>query len=297
VNPFVIQPIIAIIFAAVIVTDMIQIGNYNLLKIDRLVEIGAYLDDGDKGILLPKRWVPEDAKRGDIINVFVYHDNEDRMIATTMQPFAVVGDIALLEAVTINSYGAFLKWGVMKDVFIAKSQQLSDMVVGGKYLVKLYIDERSNRVAATERIDSNFSNDVLTVKELDEVDLMVYRKSDLGYVMIMNNQHIGLLHNSEVFKKINIGDKLKGFVKKIYETNKIDVILGKPGYQRVEDEVDKVLRLLQENKGFLPFNDKSEPSAIYNFFGMSKKTFKMTTGNLFKQQKIIFTPKGIELVK
>ena len=276
---------------------MIQIGNYNLLKIDRLVEIGAYLDDGDKGILLPKRWVPENANRGDIINVFVYHDNEDRMIATTMQPFAVVGDIALLEAVTINSYGAFLKWGVMKDVFVARSQQLSEMVIGGKYLVKLYIDERTNRVAATERIDNNFSNDTLTIKELEEVDLMVYRKSDLGYVMIINNQHIGLLHNSEVFKKISIGDKFKGFIKKIYETNKIDIVLGKQGYQRVEDEVGKVLRLLQESKGVLPFNDKSEPTSIYNFFGMSKKTFKMATGNLYKQKKLIFTERGIELIK
>ena len=276
---------------------MINIGAYNLLQIDRLVEIGAYLEDGDKGILLPKRWVPENAKRGDIINVFVYHDNEDRLIATTMQPNAVVGDIALLEAVTINSYGAFLKWGVMKDVFIAKSQQISTMVIGGKYLVKLYIDERTNRVAATERIDAGFNNKTLTVAVLDEVELIVYRQTDLGYVLIINNQHTGLLHQNEVYQNIAIGDKLKGFVKKIYENNKIDIALGKPGYKRVEDEVGKVLRLLQENKGVLPFNDKSEPTAIYNFFGMSKKTFKMATGNLYKQKKMVFTDKGIELIK
>ena len=275
---------------------MINIGAYNLLQIDRLVEIGAYLDDGDKGILLPKRWVPENAKRGDIINVFVYHDNEDRMIATTMQPKAVVGDIALLKAVTINSYGAFLEWGVMKDVFIAKSQQLSEMIIGGKYLVKLYIDEKTNRVAATERIDANFSNETLSVTALQEVDLIVFRKSDLGYVMIINKQHTGLLHVSEVYQKLAIGDNLKGYIKKIYDTNKIDVVLGKAGYQRVEDEVGKVLRLLQENKGFLPFNDKSEPTSIYNFFAMSKKTFKMATGNLYKQKKLVFTTKGIELI-
>ena len=275
---------------------MINIGAYNLLKVDRLVEIGAYLDDGDKGILLPKRWVPENTKRGDIMNVFIYHDNEDRMIATTMQPNAVVGDIALLKAVTINSYGAFLEWGVMKDVFIAKSQQLSEMIIGGKYLVKLYVDERTNRVAATERIDAGFNNKTLTVAVLDEVDLIVYRKTDLGYVMIINSQHTGLLHQNEVYQTITIGDKLKGYVKKIYDTNKIDVVLGKPGYQRVEDEVGKVLRLLQENKGILAFNDKSEPTAIYNFFGMSKKTFKMAIGNLYKQKKLVFTEKGIELI-
>lgn len=276
---------------------MINIGAYNLLKVDRIVDFGVYLDDGDKGILLPKRWVPENTHRGDIINAFIYHDNEDRMIATTMQPNAVVGDIALLKAVTINGYGAFLEWGVMKDVFIAKSQQISEMIIGGKYLVKLYVDERTNRVAATERIDAGFDNQTLTVKELEEVDLIVFRKTDLGYVMIINQQHTGLLHANEVYQKIAIGDKLKGFIKKIYETNKIDVVLGKQGYQRVEDEVGKVLRLLQENKGVLAFNDKSEPTAIYNFFGMSKKTFKMATGNLYKQKKLVFTEKGIELIK
>lgn len=276
---------------------MINIGAYNLLKVDRIVDFGVYLDDGDKGILLPKRWVPENTHRGDIINAFIYHDNEDRMIATTMQPNAVVGDIALLKAVTINGYGAFLEWGVMKDVFIAKSQQISEMIIGGKYLVKLYVDERTNRVAATERIDAGFDNQTLTVKELEEVDLIVFRKTDLGYVMIINQQHTGLLHANEVYQKIAIGDKLKGFIKKVYETNKIDVVLGKQGYQRVEDEVGKVLRLLQENKGVLAFNDKSEPTAIYNFFGMSKKTFKMATGNLYKQKKLVFTEKGIELIK
>ena len=276
---------------------MINIGAYNLLKVDRIVDFGVYLDDGDKGILLPKRWVPENTHRGDIINAFIYHDNEDRMIATTMQPNAVVGDIALLKAVTINGYGAFLEWGVMKDVFIAKSQQISEMIIGGKYLVKLYVDERTNRVAATERIDAGFDNQTLTVKELEEVDLIVFRKTDLGYVMIINQQHTGLLHANEVYQKIAIGDKLKGFIKKVYETNKIDVVLGKQGYQRVEDEVGKVLRLLQENKGVLAFNDKSEPTAIYNFFGMSKKTFKMATGNLYKQKKLVFTENGIELIK
>jgi predicted RNA-binding protein (virulence factor B family) len=185
----------------------------------------------------------------------------------------------------------------MKDVFVPRTQQVNEMIVGGKYLVKLYIDEKSNRVAATEKLDFGLSNEVLTVKELDEVDMLVYRKTDLGYSMIINKLHIGLLHNNEVYQQLHIGDVVKGFVKKIHDTNKIDVVLGKKGYQRVEDEVGKVLRLLQENGDVLPYNDKSEPTAIYNFFGMSKKTFKMTTGNLFKQKKIVFTEKGIELVK
>jgi len=274
----------------------IKIGNYNTLKIERLVEIGAYLDDGNKGILLPKRWLPENAKRGDEITVFVYHDNEDRLIATTMQPKAVVGDIALLEAATITSFGAFLKWGVMKDVFVPRAQQLSDMIVGGKYLVKLYIDEKTNRVAATERLDFLMNNDELTVQEGDEINFLVFRKTEIGYTVFINNQHKGLLYFNEIFKPVSIGDELKGYVKKIYADNKIDVAIGKKGYQRVEDEVSKVLRLLQENGGALPYNDKTAPEIIYKIFGMSKKTFKMTTGNLYKQKKIVFTDKGIALV-
>jgi predicted RNA-binding protein (virulence factor B family) len=275
---------------------MIQIGSYNILKVMRKVEIGLYLDDGADGILLPKRFVPANVRVGDELKVLLYHDSDNRIIATTQEPKGVVGDIVLLECVSITPQGAFMDWGLMKDLFVARSQQLVGMRVGGKYLVKIYVDKQTDRVAATEKIEFQLSNEELTVKEMEEVDLVASRKSDIGYVMIINNLHTGVLHNNEMFRDIRIGDRMKGFIKTIRADNKIDLVLGKPGYQKVEDELDKVLRLLKENNGYLPYNDKSAPEDIYAYFGMSKKTFKMTTGALYKQRKIDFAKEGIKLV-
>ncbi|WP_224018441.1 CvfB family protein [Ferruginibacter albus] len=276
---------------------IIKVGEYNILKVLRMVDFGVYLDDGEQGILLPKRFVPEGIKIEDEIKVFLYHDGEDRLIATTQEPFGILGDIVKLRAVNVTPQGAFLDWGLMKDLFVPKSKQLVGMRLHGEYIVKIYLDEQTGRVAATEKIDLFLSNDDLTIKELEEVDLLVYRRTDIGYVCIINNKHTGVLHFNEVYRNINTGDKFKGFIKKIYpEGNKIDVAAGKPGYQRVEDEVTKVLRLLKENNGYLPYNDKSSPEDIYDYFGMSKKTFKMTTGNLYRQRKIAFEKTGIKLI-
>jgi predicted RNA-binding protein (virulence factor B family) len=272
---------------------MIQIGRYNVLKVLRKTEIGVYLDDEAEGILLPKRFVPRGVRIGEEIEVFLYHDSENRIIATTQQPKGVVGDIVLLPCVSTTPAGAFLDWGLMKDIFVAKSQQLSFMRKGGEYLVKIYIDEQTGRVAATEKIEFQLSNDDLAVEEMDEVDLVAYRKSDIGWVIIINNTHTGVLHDSQVFRDIVVGDQLKGFIKTIRPDNKIDVVLGKPGYQKVEDETEKILRLLEEHNGSLPYNDKSAPGDIYRFFGMSKKAFKMTIGALYKQRRITIDDKGI----
>ncbi|MBN9296903.1 MAG: RNA-binding protein [Filimonas sp.] len=276
---------------------MVRVGEFNNLQVLRKVEIGAYMDDGGDGILLPKRFAPKTLKAGDVINVFVYYDSDNRLIATTQQPKAVAGDIALLKVVSLSPHGAFLDWGLMKDLFIAKSQQLSVMHVGGHYLVKVYIDKQTGRIAATERIEQYLSNDDLTVNENEEVDLVVYRRTDIGYAVIINNEHTGMLYFNEVFSDLAPGDKLKGFIRKIREDNKIDVVAGKRGYDKVEGETDKILRLLKENSGYLPYYDKSDPEEIYSFFGMSKKTFKMATGNLFKQHKIEFTQSGIKLIE
>ena len=275
---------------------MVKIGEYNTLNVLRNVEIGLYLDDGKEGILLPRKYAPKSTRKGDEVEVFVYHDSENRVIATTLKPKGIVGDIVMLECVDVARYGAFLNWGLEKDLFVATSQQIRGMEIGEKYLVKIYLDEQTGRVAATERICAKLSNEELTVDEMDEVDLVVYRKTEIGYSMIINNAHLGLLHDSEVFKTLQPGDKLKGFIKTILPENKIDVVLGKPGYARVEDELDKIVRLLKENDGFLPYHDKSVPEEIYSFFGMSKKTFKMTVGTLFKQRKITISDKGITLV-
>jgi uncharacterized protein len=276
---------------------MIKVGEYNTLKVIREVAFGVYLDDGAEGILLPKRFMPENVKIDDELNVFLYHDGEDRLIATTQKPKGVLGDIVKLKCITVTPQGAFLDNGLMKDIFVPKSKQQRGMIANGDYLVKIYLDEQTGRLAATEKIEPFLSNDDLTVKVLDEVDLIVYRRTDIGYVVIINNIHTGVLHHNEIYRDITAGDKFKGFIKKIYtEDNKIDVAAGKPGYNRVEDETQKILRLLQENDGYLPYYDKSDPEEIYSFFGMSKKTFKMTVGNLYKQKKISLEKTGIRLV-
>jgi uncharacterized protein len=276
---------------------MIEVGNYNELKITRTVDFGVYLDDGADGILLPKRYVPANARVGDSVRVFIYHDSEDRLIATTQQPKGKVGDIVRLKAVSVTSQGAFLDNGLMKDLFVPRSKQLSQMLPGGEYLVKIYLDERTGRMTATEKVEAFLSNDELSVREMDIVHLTIYRRTDIGYAMIINHRHVGLLHNNEIYRDISIGDTFEGFIKKIYPDNKIDVVVGKPGYQRVQDELGKILQLLEENNGYLPYNDKSDPEEIYSFFGMSKKTFKMTIGNLYKQRKIELTKTGIKLIQ
>jgi predicted RNA-binding protein (virulence factor B family) len=276
---------------------MISVGDYNHLKISREVDFGVYLDDGRDGILLPKRFVPAEAKVGDTIKVFIYHDSDDRLIATTQQPKSRVGDIVRLKAVSVTQQGAFLDNGLMKDLFVPRSKQLTQMYPNEYYLVRIYIDERTGRMAATEKIEQFLSNDTLTVKEMEMVNLTVYRRSEIGYVVIINHKHTGVLHFNEVFRDISIGDSFKGFIKKVTPDHKIDVVVGKPGYEKVEDEAQKILDLLEENNGYLPYNDKSNPDDIYSFFGMSKKTFKMSTGNLYKQRKIEFTKTGIRLVQ
>jgi predicted RNA-binding protein (virulence factor B family) len=274
---------------------MIKVGEYNDLTISRAVDFGFYLDDGKDGILLPKRFIPEGAKVGDTIRVFIYHDGEERLIATTQKPKGVLGDIVKLNVVSVTPQGAFMDWGLMKDIFVPKSQQLQKMIPNGSYLVKIVLDEQTGRIAATEKIDSFLSNEELTVKELEEVRLTVYRRTDIGYVVIINNKHTGVIHHNEIFRNITSGDTFNGFIKKIYpRENKIDVVAGKPGYKKVEDETTKILRLLDENNGHLPYNDKSDPDEIYDVFGMSKKTFKMTIGNLYKQRIISIEKTGIK---
>ncbi|MDR6565528.1 hypothetical protein SAMN05660461_2351 [Chitinophaga ginsengisegetis] len=272
---------------------MIKVGEYNLLRVKKEADFGVYLEGVDQEILLPTRFVPDGTRIGDELEVFLYHDSENRLIATTQRPYGIAGDIVMLKAVSVTKQGAFLDWGLMKDLFVASSQQLTRMAPGQEYLVKIYIDELTGRLAATEKIDRYLSNENLTVQEKDQVNLVIYRRTDIGYVVIINNLHTGILHHNEIFRTVEIGDKIPGFIRQI-KGDKIDVILGKPGFNKVEDESEKILRLLQENNGYLPYHDKSTPEEIQEFFGMSKKTFKMTIGNLYKQRKIVFTQTGIK---
>lgn len=275
----------------------INIGEYNELTVLREVAFGLYLDDGKEGLLLPKRFVPEGAKVDDVIRVFVYHDGEGRLIATTQTPKAKAGDIARLRVVDVNNQGAFLDNGLMKDLFVPNSKMRDRMKIGADYLVYVYLDLETRRLTATEKFDYLLSNDTLTVEEKDDVIMVVYRRTDIGYVVIINGVHTGVLHFSDIFRTISVGDKIKGYIKKIYEDNRIDVATGTRGFGRVEGEAEKILRLLKENEGFLPFHDKSSPDDIYEVFGMSKKAFKMAVGKLYKEKRIALDDKGIRYNK
>ena len=280
---------------------MVKIGQYNLMKVLKEKPMGVFLDDGQSGILLPKRFVPPGTKVGDTLKVFLYHDSEDRVIATTQEPYGVLGDLVKLKAVSVGPQGAFLDWGLIKDLLLPSSRQVSFIRKGGEYLVKIMMDEKTGRLYATEKIDAFLSNKNIEVHEKAIVDLIVYRKTDLGFVVIINNKHTGLLYFNELFRPLQPGDRLTGFIKKIYPPNEqgdclIDVGVGKPGYERVAGEEKKILALLQEANGYLPYHDKSSPEEIYAVFGMSKKTFKMTIGKLYKERKLDITESGIKLL-
>ncbi len=209
---------------------MLKVGDYNTLEVVKLVDFGLYLDGDGQEILLPKRFVPKDAKEGDMLEVFLYHDNESRLIATTQRAKGVVGDIVALKVVSITEHGAFMDWGIMKDIFVPLSQQVARMVEGQNYLVLIVIDEQTGRVAATERFLGKLSNENLTVKEMQEIDMTVWNKTDIGYKVIINNQHTGVIHYNEVFRELEYGEVVHGFIKRITPENKIDIVPGKPGH-------------------------------------------------------------------
>lgn len=262
-----------------------------------MVDFGAYLDGGAEGeILLPKRYVPKGLQAGETLEVFIYHDGEGRLIATTERPKAVVGDIAVLEVKDTMHQGAFLEWGLMKDLFLPLSQQTNVLYKGMRIPVLVYRDEQTGRVAATQKFQHQLKENAVTLKENDSVNLLVTRQTELGFEVIVNAQHIGLIHFSDIFYEMKVGERLKGFVKRVLPEGKLDIMPGERGYKRVENETEKILRLLSENGGYLPFYDKSSPEEIYDFFGMSKKTFKMAVGNLYKSGRISLAQAGIQLI-
>jgi predicted RNA-binding protein (virulence factor B family) len=275
---------------------MVEAGLYHTLPVLRILPIGAILDDGEQGLLLPKRFVPAGLKTGDPIRVFVYHDGEDRPVATTQEPLGIAGEIVLLRCVSVNNQGAFLDWGLMKDLFVPRSQQRNRMIPHGHYLVHLFRDPRTGRMAATEKFDSVLSNEVLTVAEKDAVQLTVLRRTDIGFLMIINHRHTGVLHNNEVFRSLSTGDRLNGFIKKIDPVKKtIDVVAGEKGYARVDPTATALLETLKDHAGFLPLHDRTDPETIYDMLGISKKTFKMAVGQLYKQRLIQIHPDGIRI--
>lgn len=277
---------------------MAEIGKFNTLKIVKTVDFGVYLDGGDLGeILLPRRYVPAGAKDGESVGVFLYFDSEDRLIATTETPLARVGDFAFLEAAAVNSVGAFLKWGLPKDLFVPFSEQRPPMNAGRKYVVFVYLDNASRRIAASAKIDKHLSKEPASFKPGQEVDLLVYGRTELGYKAIIDNSHGGILYKNEVYRELHPGDRIKGYIRKIRDDGKIDLRLDKPGYGGVGDLAGQILEALRANDGFLEVTDKSPAEEIGRLFGVSKNAFKMAVGALYKRRLITLDAFGITLVE
>lgn len=275
----------------------IELGRFNRLEVVKQVDFGMYLDGGEEGeILLPARYVPEGCEVGDWLNVFLYLDNEERLIATTLTPLVQVGQFACLEVAWINQYGAFLNWGLMKDLFVPFSEQKMKMEVGRKYIVHVHVDEESYRIVASAKVDRYLSKEKPDYQPGQEVDILIWQKTDLGFKAIIENEFSGLLYDSEIFRTLRTGDTLTAFIKQVREDGKVDLTLQKPGMAKVEDFSETLLRYIKENGGKSSLNDKSPAEEIYATFGVSKKTFKKAVGDLYKKHLIVLSDDGIALV-
>ena len=276
---------------------MIKLGHYNTLEIFREAEQGVYLADEDGNeVLLPNRYVPETFKIWDKITVFVYLDNEERPVATTDKPFITRDDFALLRCNQVTQFGSFLDWGLVKELFCPFKEQVFKMKPGGWYLVHCYMDDRTNRLVASSKTNRFLDNKELTVSQFDEVDLIASHPSDIGWNVIVNKKHHGLIYNDNIFEDINVGDKLEGVVKKIRPGNKLDIALGQLGYRSIEPNADRIMQELKDNSGFLNLSDKSNPETIKEVLQMSKKNFKKAIGTLYKKRLIEIKSDGIYLV-
>lgn len=276
---------------------MAEIGKINHLEVVKEVDFGIYLDGGDLGeILMPKRYVPEGTMPGDHLDAFIYLDSEDRLVATTEKPFAMVEEFALLEVISVTPVGAFLNWGLPKDLFVPFREQRQPMEEGKKYLVYVYVDTNTKRIAASSKIEQYLDNIPVDYDLDEEVDLIIVNETDLGYNAIIDNSHFGILYKNEVFQPLNPGDRVQGYIKKIRTDGKIDLRLEKIGYEKISSFVDRIIAELQKNKGFLPLTDKSSPEEIYQTFKISKKNFKAAIGALYKKRFIALEDNGIRLL-
>ncbi|GHU09167.1 GntR family transcriptional regulator [Alphaproteobacteria bacterium] len=274
-----------------------EIGKYNTLKIVKDLDFGVYLDGGDGlEILLPARYVPKNVKPGDEVEVFIYHDNEGRLIATTARPLAVAGEFSFMEVVSVNQTGAFLNWGIMKDLLVPFREQKMPMQEGRWYLVYVHQDAAGGRIVASARIDKFLDNVPPNYTYNQEVDLLVADETDIGYKVIINNLHWGLVYHSQIFRSLEKGEQLKGYIKEVRDDDKIDVSLTPLGYRKVEGIAGIVLDSLKAHGGFLPVHDKSEPEEIYALFRCSKKAFKQAIGSLYKDKIITIEANGIKLI-
>jgi predicted RNA-binding protein (virulence factor B family) len=277
--------------------NMIKIGEYNDLEIVKKVDFGVYLGVDDLEILLPTKWVPLDAKIGDTITVFIIRDSDDRLLATTVKPFATANTFAFLEVKQVNNIGAFMDWGMDKDLLVPFREQANQMEEGKSYVVFVYEDELSNRLIASSKLSRFIEREEIDIQTGDVVDLLVYSKTNLGYNAIVNNLYSGLIYANEIFENIRIGDQLKGYVKTIRDDLKIDISLQKVGFELMDDAKWKILNLLKNESGFLALHDNSTPEEVKAKLQMSKKAFKKAIGSLYKDKLVTLTDKGVQLIK
>ncbi len=275
----------------------IKLGEYNLLEVVKEVDFGVYLDGSEDGeILLPTRYVPQGCKPGDVLNVFIYLDMDERLIATTLQPYVKVGEFACLEVAWVNQYGAFLDWGLMKDLFVPFREQKMKMLKGNSYVVYVHLDEDSYRIVASAKVEKFLSKDMPEYNPGDEVDILIWQKTDLGFKVIVDNKFGGMIFKNEIFTDVRTGMKMTAYIKQVRPDGKIDLELQKGGVKKVEDFADTLLEYIRSNGGSTPLNDKTDADVIYNTFGVSKKTFKKAVGDLYKKRLIVLEgEQGIRL--
>ena len=277
---------------------MADIGKRNKLIVKRTRDYGAHLGGGESGdILLPKKDVPKGCQPGDEVDVFVYTDKEERLRATTRKPYAMVGQFAILKVVDSTSSGAYLDWGLQKDLFVPKKEQQAGMMEGKSYVVFLFLDKKSNRVTASSKLDRFLGLQPPNYDEGEEVDLLICDKTDLGFKAIVNSSHWGMIYKNEVFQNIDTGQQLKGYVKTVRGDLKIDLTLQKSGYEKIDNTSKNILDKIKELGGSISVTDKSPPGQIYSLFGVSKKTFKKAIGGLYKKRLIIINTNGIKLAQ
>ncbi len=275
---------------------MVQIGKINRLSIKGMQGYGMHLDGGAAGdILLKGRYAVEKYQLGDTIDVFVYVDREQRLLATTRVPSALVGEFATLPVVTSSSAGAFMNWGLENDLFVPKSEQQDNMREGKSYVVFIFLSEKSNRLTGSSKLEKFLNLQPPKYQEGEEVDLIVYAETGLGYSAVVNSSHIGMIYENEIFQKLVIGQRLQGYVKKIREDLKIDLRLQQTGYQRVDDISQTILNAVKDRGGMVAITDKSPPEDIYALFGVSKKVYKKAIGALYKKRLIVIDADGIKL--
>lgn len=277
---------------------MIQLGKYNTLTVGREVEFGVYVTDGEGvEILMPKRYVPSGTKVGDNVRCFVYQDSEARLIATTEHPYAQVGEFASLRINAVNQVGAFADWGTSKELLVPHSEQPKEMEADHRYIIYIYVDEQSGRIVGTARVDRYLDNVPPSYEFNQEVDVLVWKPTPLGYKVIIENSHTGMIYKNQVFQPVHIGEHLRAWVKSVRDDEKIDLSLQPMGYRQVIDSAEaSLLRELNLHDGFLPLTDKSDPAEVAEVLQMSKKTFKKAVGALYKQGRIIIVDDGIRKV-